>query len=118
MRPSSLALAACVVLAPVAGCKRDAAEREGDRERKATAPRAQRKQPVDKTPLPALAPDHGGATGKAVWATGFGGLGIDSPRAIAVAPGGDCYVAGYFDGETDLGPAGKHRATENAKDAR
>ena len=115
MRPSSLALAACVVLVPVAGGKRDAAP---ERERKAAAPRPQRKQPIDKTPLPALAPDHGGATGKAVWATGFGGLGIDSPRAIAVAPGGDCYVAGYFDGETELGPAGKHRAAEHAKDAK
>jgi hypothetical protein len=115
MRRSSLALAACVVLVPVAGCKRDAAP---ERERKAAEPRPQRKQPVDRTPLPALAPDHGGATGKAVWATGFGGLGIDSPRAIAVAPGGDCYVAGYFDGETELGPAGKHRAAEHAKDAK
>jgi hypothetical protein len=93
MRRSSLALAACVVLVPVAGCKRDAAP---ERERKATEPRPQRKQPVDRTPLPALAPDHGGATGKAVWAT----------------------VAGYFDGETELGPAGKHRAAEHAKDAK
>src|SRR5262245_42685612 len=117
MRPSSLALAACVVLVPVAGCKREAArEAATDRERKPTAQRPQKKLPVDKTPLPALAADRGGATGKPGWATGFGGLGIDSPRAIAVAPGGESYVVGYFDGETDLGPAGKHAATANAKE--
>ncbi|HEX2691962.1 MAG TPA: SBBP repeat-containing protein, partial [Kofleriaceae bacterium] len=62
-----------------------------------------------------LAHDPGGATGKPLWAIGFGGLGIDSPRAIVTAPGGDSYVVGYFDGETDLGPAGKHRAAENPK---
>jgi hypothetical protein len=79
-------------------------------------------RPVDKTPLPPLAKDRTGATGKPVWATGFGGLGIDAPRAIAVAPGGESYVVGYFDGETDLGPGGVHRAAEGsskpAKDAK
>src|SRR5262245_56988842 len=117
MRPSSLALAACAVLVPVAACKREAArDAASDRERKPTAQRQQKKQPVDKTPLPALAADRGGATGKPLWATGFGGLGIDSPRAIAVAPSGESYVVGYFDGETELGPAGKRAATGNAKD--
>jgi Beta-propeller repeat len=113
MRPFSLALAACAALTLVAGCKRDSAPAP---ERKAAEPRPQRKQPVDTTPLPALAANPGGATGKPLWATGFGGLGIDSPRAIAVAPGGDSYVVGYFDGEIDLGPAGKHPAAPNAKD--
>ena len=70
-------------------------------------------RPIDKTPLPPLATNRGGATGKPIWALGFGGLGIDAPRAVAVAPGGDSYVAGYFDGTTDLGPAGRHAATAN-----
>jgi len=65
------------------------------------------KKPVDTKPLPSLAKDPGGGTGKVLRATGFGGLGIDSGRAIAVAPNGDAYVVGYFDGECDFGPAGK-----------
>jgi hypothetical protein len=116
MRPSSLALAAWLVTAPLAGCQNDAPVPE----HKAPPPRPQIKRQVDKTPLPPLAVDRGGprgaATGKPLWATGFGGLGIDSPRAVATAPGGDIYVVGYFDGETDLGPAGKHRAAANARD--
>jgi Beta-propeller repeat len=112
MRPSSITLAACLLTTPVAGCGKDAAPPP---EHKVTEPRPQIKKPVDKTPLPPLAVDPGGATGKPVWGTGFGGLGIDSPRAVATAPGGDSYVVGYFEGEIDLGPAGKHKATENAK---
>jgi hypothetical protein len=107
MRPFSIALAACLATAPVAGCDRDAAPAE----RKA-APPPPVKRPVDRTPLPPLARDRGGATGKPRWGTGFGGLGIDSPRGIAIGPGGEAYLVGYFDGETDLGPAGKHRARE------
>jgi len=112
MRPSPLALAACIVIAPVVGCKQEPAPAA----RKAAEPRPQVKQPVDKTPLPALAADPGGATGKPAWATGFGGLGIDSPRAVAVGPDGSSFVAGYFDGEIDLGPAGKHKAGGAGKD--
>src|SRR5262249_33509477 len=113
MRSVLLALAAIATSA--LGCKQDAPP---DTARKATGQRPQPKKLVDKTPLPPLAPDRGGATGRALWATGFGGLGIDSPRAVAVAPGGDSYVVGYFDGEIDLGPAGKHRAADSGKDPR
>jgi hypothetical protein len=104
MRPS-IALVACLALT---SCKQDAPP-------PAPAPvaRPQVKKPVDRTPLPALAANAKGATGKPLWATGFGGLGIDSPRAVATA-GGDSYVAGYFDGEIDLGPAGKHAAAPAA----
>src|SRR3954454_22596767 len=90
------------LLAALSGCKRD--EPAPDRA-PAPAPRRDVKRAIDRTPLPALAKDRGGATGKPLWATGFGGLGIDAPRAIAVAPGGDSYVVGSFDGETELGPA-------------
>jgi hypothetical protein len=65
------------------------------------------KKPVDTKPLPALAKDPGGATGKPLRATGFGGLGTDFGRAIALAGNGDAYVAGYFDGQCDFGPGGK-----------
>src|ERR1700733_5824296 len=109
MRPSSLALAACLLTSPLAGCKKAEAPVQEHK----VEPRPQVKKPIDKTPLPPLAVDQGGATGKPLWATGFGGLGIDSPRAVATAPGGDSYVVGYFDGEIDLGPAGKHRAADN-----
>ncbi|HET9620455.1 MAG TPA: SBBP repeat-containing protein [Kofleriaceae bacterium] len=81
----------------------------------APAPKLAAKQPVDKRPLPPLVADPGGATGKPLWATGFGGLGIDAPRGVA-SDGGDIFVVGYFDGETDLGPAGKHAAAPHAKD--
>jgi len=113
MRPSSIALIAGLLITPVAGCDKDA---PSPAEHKATEPRPQIKKPVDKTPLTALARNPAGATGKPLWGIGFGGLGIDSPRAVTTAPGGDCYVVGYFDGEIDLGPAGKHKAAENPKD--
>jgi hypothetical protein len=116
MRPPSIALAASLFITPIAACKNDAPPTS---EHKATEQRPEikkLKKPIDKTPLPPLATDRGGATGKALWATGFGGLGIDSPRAIAAAPDGDSYVVGYFEGETALGAAGKHRAAGNPKD--
>jgi hypothetical protein len=97
---------------PLAGCKRD----EPPPPEVKPAPRPAVRRAIDRSPLPPLAADRRGATGVPRWALGFGGLGIDSPRAVATAPGGDSYVAGYFDGETDLGPAGKHRAADNAKD--
>jgi hypothetical protein len=81
-----------------------------------TPPPPQVKKPVDKTPLPPLAADPGGATGKPVWATGFGGLGIDSPRDLTVAANGEVYVVGYFDGEIDMGPGGKHKSVPNEAD--
>src|SRR5689334_8327270 len=102
----SIALVTCLA---VASCKKDAEPAPAV----APAPRPQVKKPVDKTPLPPLAAATGGATGKPLWGTGFGGLGIDSPRAVATA-GGDSYVVGYFDGEIDLGPAGKRKAVAAA----
>src|SRR5689334_17176703 len=107
-----LAFAACLAATPLAGCSKDAPPPE----RKAPPPRRQVKKSVDRSPLPGLAADPGGATGKPLWGVGFGGLGIDAPRGIAIGPGGDAYIVGYFDGETDLGAAGKHAATPNAKD--
>ena len=97
MRSPSIALAAAAALAPVlipgacllAGCKHDEPAPEP---RPAPAPHREVKRPIDKTPLPALAKDRSGATGKPLWATGVGGLGIDAPRGIATAPGGDSYV--------------------------
>lgn len=61
------------------------------------------KKPVPTAPLPGLAADPGGATGKPIWQTGFGGLGIDAPRGVAVGADGSVYVCGYFDGEIDFG---------------
>lgn len=65
------------------------------------------KKPVDTKPLPELAPDPGGATGKVVWAVGLGGLGIEGVRDVAAGPGGDVYVVGNFDGEADFKDGGK-----------
>lgn len=72
------------------------------------APAAPVKRPVPTAPLPALAADSGAATGKPMWQFGFGGLGLDVPRGVAIGNRGDVYVGGYFDGETDFGaPVGK-----------
>jgi hypothetical protein len=66
------------------------------------------KHDVSKQPLPALATDTGGATGKPMWQLGFGGDGIDVPRGVAVGANNEVYVAGYFDGTADFGgPVGK-----------
>jgi hypothetical protein len=117
--PFAAALVAALSFAPfslaasLAGCSRD--EPTGPAPAPAPAPHREVKRAIDQRPLPALAKDRSGATGAPLWVTGFGGLGIDAPRGVAVAPGGDSYVVGYFDGETDLGPAGVHRAAGNAK---
>lgn len=107
MRPSTIA----PLLLLIAACNK-----KSETKQEATpAPAPQVKKPIDTTPLPPLAADPGGATGKAVWATGFGGLGIDSPRDVAIAASGDVYVCGYFDGEIDFGAAGgKHQAAGDA----
>src|SRR5262249_31951178 len=115
MRPSRAAVIAAIASLSGAslagaGCSR---ETPSEPDRKPPPPHRDVVRPIDKTPLPPLAANRGGATGKPIWALGFGGLGIDAPRAVAIAPGGDSYVAGYFDGTTDLGPAGKHPATAN-----
>ncbi|MBS1124044.1 MAG: putative secreted protein [Deltaproteobacteria bacterium] len=61
------------------------------------------KKVIDKTPLPALKADTGTATGKALWAASFGGLGIDTPKDLAISATGEVYVVGYFDGELIAG---------------
>jgi len=61
------------------------------------------KKVVENKALPPLAADPGGATGKPVWQAGFGGLGIDSAKAIAVNAAGETFVTGYFEGEIDFG---------------
>ena len=58
---------------------------------------AVRPPPPPSKPLPALAADPGGATGTVEVVTGFGGIKVDSTRAIAVGPDGGAYVAGYFE---------------------
>jgi hypothetical protein len=100
-------------LAGLAGCKHDDAPAP---EQHKIERRPEVKRPIDKTPLPPLAANRRGATGKPLWGTSFGGLGIDAPRAIATGSSGECYVVGYFDGAIDLGPAGQHRATPNPSD--
>lgn len=61
MRPSSIALIAGLLTTPASGCDKDAAS---PTEHKPTEPPPQIKKPIDKTPLPALAHNQAGATGK------------------------------------------------------
>ena len=108
MRPASFAVAACLVL-PACSKKEEKKKIETPTETTvAVAP----KKPVPTAELPPLAADPGGATGKPLWQTGFGGLAIDSPRGIAVGADGSVYIAGYIEGETDFGGSvGKKKST-------
>src|SRR5437879_4699350 len=85
----------------------------------ATAPKVVKKKPPPQSPLPPLAKDPGGATGKPTWAVAFGGFGSTAPRAIATDADGASYLCGYFDGVVDFGGGpklGKHTAV-GASDA-
>ncbi len=109
-----LALAACDQKDPsksqgTAGLKSGLDEATKKDEPKPVGP-AQIKKPVDTRPLPPLEKDPGGATGKPKSGIGFGGLGIDTPKDMAIAADGSVYVVGYFDGELDAGPGGKLKA--------
>jgi hypothetical protein len=102
MRLSSIAIAVSLVAACSTKKKEEPAHTEPKVTDEVKAPPVVKKPAVTK-PLPPLAADPGGATGKPLWATSFGGLGIDAPRDVALAANGDVYVAGYFDGEIDFG---------------
>ncbi|MEZ4403416.1 MAG: hypothetical protein R3B06_25550 [Kofleriaceae bacterium] len=93
----ALALAAC-------GSKKSSpAEGTGSAAAPPAVP-APRPPPPPPQPLPPLAADPGDATGAVEVVTAFGGTGTDSTRAIAVAPDGGAYVAGYFDGVATFPP--------------
>ncbi len=105
MRPFSIAL---VAVGLVSGCDGGKKNKKAEEAPKQTSVELAPKKQVPTTQLPPLAADPGGATGKPVWQAGFGGLGIDSTRGVAVTPTGEVYVAGYFEGEIDFGaPVGK-----------
>ncbi|MDB4955046.1 MAG: putative secreted protein [Myxococcales bacterium] len=112
LRPSMIAF---VVLA--LGCSKDQPKKVDEPTKTAQAVAVAPKKPVPTTPLPPLAADRGGATGKPVWATGFGGLGIDAPRGIALDADGNIYICGYFDGEIDFGPKIGKKPSAGGSDA-
>lgn len=113
MRPSVLVAAVALVL-PACGKKAEQKKVEPEPETSvAIAP----KKVVATKELPPLAADPGGATGKPVWQAGFGGLGIDSPRAIAVGPAGEVYICGYIEGETDFGGSVGKKKSAGKSDA-
>src|SRR5258708_16811752 len=66
-----------------------------------------KKRPAPQTPLPPLAADPGGATGKPSWAMSFGGIGSTASRSVATDAHGNVYVCGYFEGTVDLGDGPK-----------
>jgi len=100
MRSITFALIAC---AACSGNKKEEPKPE-TKGSAATPDRApEPKKVVEQKPLPALAADPGGATGKPMWSTAFGGLGIDATKGIAVAPDGSSYIVGHFEGEIDFG---------------
>jgi hypothetical protein len=75
------------------------------------------KQPVPTQKLPDLVADPGGASGKPVWAAGFGGFGTETPRGVAVDSDGAAYVCGYFEDEIDFGGTIGKRKSHGASDA-
>jgi hypothetical protein len=102
MRPSSFGLvSACLGL--LIGCDSGKKPAKKEEAPKATSVELAPKKQVPKQELPPLAPDPGGATGKPIWQTAFGGFGIDSVRGVAVGNDGSIYVAGYFEGDIDFG---------------
>jgi hypothetical protein len=58
------------------------------------------------------------ATNTLVWATRFGGSGEEAPRALAVEPGGDVLIAGWFEGTPDFddGPGTAALTSAGARD--
>jgi hypothetical protein len=103
MRVTSIAAAGLVLFA-CSSEKKDGSKKSGGDTKPTPEVKPQEvKKPVDTKPLPPLAKDPGGATGKPLRAAGFGSLGIDAARGIAVDDKGDAYVAGYFDADLDFG---------------
>src|SRR5438874_4208580 len=99
MRRTTLAL---VLLSFTACSSEKKPDKAAEQKPPETAPIVPKKV-IEQKPLPGLAADPGGATGKAIWAAAFGGLGTDAPKAIAAGADGAAYVVGYFEGETDFG---------------
>jgi len=66
-------------------------------------------------PLQPLATNATPATGKARWARGFGGLGTELPRGLAVTDDNAAVIVGYFEGASDLGARG---GADNKPDVR
>ncbi|HEY3803744.1 MAG TPA: SBBP repeat-containing protein [Kofleriaceae bacterium] len=98
-----------IVLLLLTSCSKDASPPPAAKHAAPTenaAPREVVKEPVPTKPLPALAANTGGATGKPIWQLGIGGMGIDVPRGVAVDDQGSSYVVGYFDAEATFGPLG------------
>jgi hypothetical protein len=115
MRVTPIVFAAGLIIVPGCGTKQERTS-SGTSAGSESAPISQVpvvKKPVENKPLPQLAADPGGATGKPVWVAAFGGLGIDAPRGIAVGPDGSAYVGGYFDAEIDFGGTIGKRTVES-----
>src|SRR5688572_29104148 len=115
MRPSSF-----VVVGAVAGLVLPACGKKEDKKVEVKAETTVAVVPKKEVPtkqLPPLAADPGGATGKPVWQAGFGGLGIDSPRAIAVGAAGEVYICGYIEGEADFGGSVGKKKSAGKSDA-
>jgi hypothetical protein len=112
MRSSSFVLAVACVLACSKGEKKAKEEPKAE-----TTVSVAPKKAVPTAELPPLAADPGGATGKPVWQSAFGGFGIDSPRGIAVGSDGSVYVCGYIEGETDFGGSVGKKKSAGKSDA-
>ena len=121
MRLTSISIA--VGLVAVSACKKEEKGTSSSTTGSATSgaineslPVPQTKKVVENKPMPPLAADPGGATGKAQWAAAFGGLGIDAPRGLAIGADGSAYVGGYFDTEIDFGGTIGKRTLEAGND--
>src|SRR5512140_1948331 len=97
MRSITFALIAC------AACSSKKEEAKPETKTPAPERAVEPKKVVEQKALPPLAADPGGATGKPMWSTAFGGLGIDATKGVAVGPDGSSYVVGHFEGEIDFG---------------
>src|ERR1041385_5769221 len=102
---------AIVTTAALLGCDKSAPKKTETKAVENSTVEVAPKKPVPTKELPQLAADPGGATGKPLWQTAWGGFGIDVPKGIAVNAAGEAYVCGYFEGEANFGDGpklGKH----------
>ncbi len=67
-------------------------------------------------PLETLGPDPGTTGGEVGWATGFGGLGSDVARELAITPDGDVILVGDFEGDAEFGVLGPKSAVPTGAD--
>jgi hypothetical protein len=102
-----VAVVVCSLAVLACGGKKDEDKKEPVKKPEAKPDAGPKKEVTPPPPLPELATDTGGGTGKPLWALPIGGLGMDVARDLAVDPTGDAILCGDFEEEATFGALGK-----------